>query len=124
MKSILLAACALLFTMTTLATAADAAPYRHVVLFKFKDTAKPEEVKSIEDAFIALAKKIDTVKAFEWGTNVSPEGLNDGFTHCFFVSFADKAGLEVYLPHDAHKEFVSKLKPLLDKACVVDYVAK
>lgn len=111
--------------MTTLTSAADAdASYRHVVFFKFKDSAKAEEVKGIEDAFIELAKKIDTVKAFEWGTNVSPEGLNDGFTHCFFVTFADKAGLEVYLPHAAHQEFVSKLKPLLDKVCVVDYVAK
>ncbi|MGV3661752.1 MAG: Dabb family protein [Prosthecobacter sp.] len=123
MKSILLAAFAFLFAMTTLATAADA-PYRHVVFFKFKDSAKPEEVKGLEDAFIELAKKVDTVKAFEWGTNVSPEGLNDGFTHCFLVTFADKAGLDVYLPHAAHKEFVSKLKPLLDKACVLDYVAK
>lgn len=123
MKSILLAVFAFLFAMTTLTSAADA-PYRHVVFFKFKDSARPEEVKSIEDAFIALAKKIETVKAFEWGTNVSPEGLNDGFTHCFFVTFADKAGLEVYLPHPAHQEFVSKLKPLLDKVCVVDYVAK
>ena len=119
----LLTVLALVFTMTTLATAADA-PYRHVVLFKFKDSATPEQVQGIEKAFGELAKKIDTVKGYEWGTNVSPEGLNDGFTHCFFVTFADKAGLEVYLPHDAHKEFVSKLKPLLDKACVLDYVAK
>ncbi|HBJ87677.1 MAG TPA: stress responsive alpha-beta barrel domain protein, partial [Verrucomicrobiales bacterium] len=51
-------------------------------------------------------------------------GLNDGFTHCFFVTFADKAGLEAYLPHAAHQEFVSKLKPQLDKVCVLDYVAK
>lgn len=111
-----------LLLMTT-APAAEA-PYRHVVFFKFKDSATPEQVQGIEKGFIELAKKIDTVKGFEWGTNVSPEGLNDGFTHCFLVTFADKAGLEVYLPHDAHQEFVKGLKPLLDKVCVVDYVAK
>lgn len=123
MKSLTLLAAVLLFTMTTLATAADA-PYRHVVFFKFKDSALPEQVQGIEKAFIGLAGKIDTVKGFEWGTNVSPEGLNDGFTHCFFVTFADKAGLDVYLPHAEHQAFVGKLKPLLDKVCVVDYVAK
>lgn len=123
MKPLSLLAAALLFAMTTLATAAEA-PYRHVVLFKFKDSTSPEQVQTIEKAFIELADKIDTVKGFEWGTNVSPEGLNDGFTHCFFVTFADKAGLEVYLPHAEHQAFVSKLKPLLDKVCVVDYVAK
>jgi quinol monooxygenase YgiN len=119
----------LLLTLTTTlllmisAPAADA-PYRHVVFFKFKDSATPEQVQSIEKAFIELTKKVDTVKGFEWGTNVSPENLNDGFTHCFLVTFADKAGIDVYLPHPAHAEFVSQLKPILDKACVLDYVAK
>jgi len=111
-----------LLLMTT-SPAADA-PYRHVVFFKFKDSTTPEQVQSIEKAFIELATKVDTVKSFEWGTNVSPEGKNDGFTHCFFVTFADKAGLDVYLPHPAHGEFVSHLKPVLDKVCVLDYVAK
>lgn len=120
MKSLVLA---LLLTMTTLATAADA-PYRHVVFFKFKDSATPDQVQAVEKAFGELAKKVDTVKGFEWGTNVSPEGKNDGFTHCFFVTFADKAGLEVYLPHPEHKAFVAKLLPVLDKVCVLDYVAQ
>ncbi|MCX6848710.1 MAG: Dabb family protein [Verrucomicrobia bacterium] len=123
MKAAFFALAILLSAMTTLATAADA-PYRHVVFFKFKDSATPAEVKGIENAFIELTKKVNTVTAFEWGTNVSPEGLNDGFTHCFLVTFKDKAGLDVYLPHPEHSAFVAKLKPLLDKVCVVDFVAK
>lgn len=107
------------------ASAADEpGPYRHVVFFKFIDEATPEQVRAIEVAFAELSTQIDTITDYEWGTNVSPEGLNEGFTHCFLVTFADKAGLEVYLPHEAHKAFVAKLKPLLDKVCVVDYVAK
>lgn len=123
MKARTLALCLLLLAMISSAPAADA-PYRHVVLFKFKDSATPEQVQAIEAAFGELAKKIDTVKGYEWGTNVSPEGLNDGFTHCFLVTFADKAGLDKYLPHAEHQAFVAKLKPVLDKACVIDYVAK
>jgi quinol monooxygenase YgiN len=123
MKFLLFTLTLLITTMSTLATAADT-PYRHVVFFKFKDSATPEQVQAIETAFGELAKKIDTVKGYEWGTNVSPEGLNDGFTHCFFVTFADKAGLDAYLPHAEHQAFVAKLKPVLDKVCVVDYVAK
>lgn len=115
---------AVVFTLLmNTANAADA-PYRHVVLFKFKDTATPEQVKTVEAAFKALPTKIDTIVDFEWGTNVSPEGKNDGFTHCFFVTFKDKAGVEVYLPHSAHKEFGALLRPILDKVCVVDYVAQ
>ena len=105
-------------------TAVDDAPYRHVVLFKFKGDATPEQVKTVEEAFKALPSKINTIVDLEWGTNVSPEGKNDGFTHCFFVTFNDKAGLDVYLPHPAHKEFGSSLRPILDKVCVVDYVAR
>ncbi len=118
----LLTLATILLLMTS--SPAEDAPYRHVVFFKFKDSATPEQVQGIEKAFIALAKKVHTVKGFEWGTNVSPENLNDGFTHCFFVTFADKAGVDVYLPHPAHAEFVSQLKPILDKVCVLDYVAR
>ncbi|HSJ02193.1 MAG: Dabb family protein [Verrucomicrobium sp.] len=121
MKAIFLAL--LLTTLTTMSALAEA-PYRHVVLFKFKDTASKEQIQAVEEAFRELPKKVDTIQEFEWGTNVSPEGKDDGLTHCFFVTFKDKAGLEVYLPHPAHKEFGAKLKGLIDKVVVVDYVAK
>jgi hypothetical protein len=97
---------------------------RHVVLFKFKDGTPPANVKEIENAFRALPGKIPEIAAFEWGTNNSPEGLAQGFTHCFFVSFRDAKGREAYLPHPAHKAFVDVLKPHLDKVLVVDYDAK
>ncbi len=96
---------------------------RHVVMFKFKDGAPAEEVKKIEDAFRALPSKVPEVVDFEWGTNNSPEGLADGFTHCFLVTFNDEKGREVYLPHPAHQEFVALLKPQIDKVLVIDYVA-
>jgi len=97
---------------------------RHVVLFQFKEGTAPEKVKEIEDAFGALRSKIPTVVDYEWGTNNSPEGLADGFTHCFLVTFNDAEGRAVYLPHPAHKEFVGLLKPHLEKVLVIDYVAK
>ena len=112
------------FVLSTQSSAAAAGVYRHVVLFKFKDTATPEQVKAVEDAFRALPTKINTITGYEWGTNVSPEGKDDGFTHCFFVTFKDKAGLEVYLPHPDHKAFGTLLRPILDKVLVVDYVSQ
>ena len=113
-----------LFVLMTASLCAAEGDYRHVVFFKFNDGASAEQVAGIEQAFVELAGKVETVTGFEWGTNVSPENLNDGFTHCFLVTFKDKAGLDVYLPHPEHEAFVSKLKPLLDKVCVLDYVAK
>ncbi len=97
---------------------------RHVVLFKFKAEATPQQIKAIEDGFRALPAKTGGVRSFEWGTDVSPEKLSDGFTHCFLVTFDTAAARDAYLPHPAHKAFVEQLKPILDKVLVVDYVAK
>lgn len=96
---------------------------RHVVLFKFKDTSSAADIKKVEDAFRVLPAQIKQIKTFEWGTNNSPENLNQGFTHCFFVSFASEKDREVYLPHPAHLAFVEVLKPHLDKVLVIDYWA-
>lgn len=105
------------------ATAAEA-PYRHVVLFKFKDDAPPTAIVEVEKAFVALKSKIEFIQDFEWGTNISPEGKADGFTHCFFATFKSKADLEAYLPHPEHKKFGASLKGLIDKVLVVDYIPR
>jgi hypothetical protein len=97
---------------------------RHVVFFKFKKDATEEQIKTITDAFAVLPKKIDVIRDFEWGTDVGVEGLSKGFTHCFFVTFADAAGRDAYLPHPAHKAFVELVKPHLEDVCVVDYWTK
>jgi hypothetical protein len=96
---------------------------RHVVLFKFKSEASEKQIKEVTDAFAMLPKKIDAIKGFEWGTDVSPEKKSEGFTHCFVVTFADEKGRDVYLPHAAHKDFVKLVGPVLDKVLVVDYWA-
>lgn len=96
---------------------------RHVVLFKFKDSSPQAEVDKVVEAFMALSDKIDVIQSLEWGTNNSPEGLAQGFTHCFLVTFASEADRDTYLPHPEHKAFVEVLGPHLDKVLVVDYWA-
>lgn len=97
---------------------------RHVVLFKFADASTPEEVKKVEDAFSALKGKISLIKDYEWGTNTSPENLNQGLTHCFFVTFHSDKDRDDYLVHPDHQAFVEVLKPHLDKVTVIDYWTK
>ena len=97
---------------------------RHVVLFKFKESSTPEDIKKVEEAFRALPSKIKEIRGFEWGTNNSPENLAQGFTHCFFLTFDSEKDREVYLPHPAHKAFGAVLGPHLDKVLVVDYWAE
>src|ERR1700740_1224551 len=87
------------------ATHKESKMLRHVVLFKFKDSATPEQVKQVENAFMALPSKIKEIKDFEWGINNSPENLNQGLTHCFFLSFSSEKDRDIYLPHPEHKAF-------------------
>ncbi len=97
---------------------------RHVVLFKFKDTSTPDDVKKVEEAFLGLPSKIKEIKSLEWGLNNSPEGHDQGFTHCFFVTFNSEEDRAVYLPHPDHKAFGEVLGPHLDKVLVFDYWTK
>ena len=97
---------------------------RHVVMFKFKEDADQAVVTKIEKAFAALPTQISEIKDYEWGVNNSPEGLNKGLTHCFFVTFHSEEGREAYLPHPAHKAFVELLDGVLDDVTVLDYWTK
>jgi hypothetical protein len=106
------------------AHAEETTAFRHFVSFQFKDGTSEAKKTEIVDAFMALKSKIDAISDLEWGGTENIEPLNDGFTHSFLVSFKDKAGLEAYLPHPAHEEFVRLLKPHLERVYVFDYTAK
>lgn len=96
---------------------------RHVVLFQFKDTSTKEDIKKIVDAFRDLPSKITVIADFEWGANNSPEGLNDGLTHGFIITFKSEKDRDTYLNHPAHKAFVEVLLPHLQKPVVLDFWA-
>lgn len=124
MKLVLVLLLAAVVTCVSTAAEPVRGQYRHVVLFKFKDNAPKDKVAEVEAGARQLLTKIETVVDLEWGTNVSPENKNQGFTHCFLVTFKDKAGLEKYLPHPKHKDFVKLLGGIVDKVLVVDFVAQ
>ena len=130
--TVILGLCLALFTISCTSTAtpketnkAMEKELRHVVLFKFKDGVSADSLKGMEMAFKGLGSQIKEVKKLEFGLNNSPENLNQGFTHCFTVTFASEVDRAIYLPHPAHKAFVDNhLKAILDKVCVVDYWAE
>ena len=123
-KKIILCLFAGLFIAAAFAQAPTRKLLRHVVLFKFKDSASAANIKVVEDAFSMLPAKISFIKGFEWGTNNSPEKINEGLTHCFTVTFSSEKDRDDYLVHPAHKAFVKTAGPFIDKAVVVDYWVK
>jgi hypothetical protein len=64
---------------------------------------------------------VPEVKNMEWGLNMSPEHLDQGFTHCFVLTFSSEKDLASYQVHPAHKAFQEVLKPHMDRVFVVDY---
>lgn len=94
---------------------------RHVVGFKFKETASSQEIQRVEDAFAGLKSKIPQIQAFEWGINNSPEGLNKGCTHGFILTFNTEKDRDAYLVHPDHVEFGKLVKPVLADVFVIDF---
>ena len=123
MKTILTILCAILVpAMITNANAAD--KLEHVVCFKFKSTATTQDIHKVEQAFRALKGKIPQVVALEWGTNVSKEQRDKGFTHCFILTFKSEKDRDTYIEHPEHKAFGKLVGPVLDDVFVIDFWAK
>ena len=96
---------------------------RHIVMYKFKDGLPPAQIQEVIDAFGQLPKKVTTIVGYEHGTNVSPEGKSDGFTHVFVVTFKSAADRDAYLVHPAHAEYVKVVQGRREKVIVFDYWA-
>jgi hypothetical protein len=94
---------------------------RHVVIFKYKETASAQDIARVETAFRALKKSIPGIVAFESGVNVSPENLNKGFTHCYILTFRTEKARDAYLVHPEHQKFVELIKPVLAEPLVIDF---
>jgi len=94
---------------------------RHMVLFAFKEGTPEEKEADLVRAFRALPEKIPGILDFEWGTNVSPEKLAQGFSHCFLLSFRSEEERDRYLSHPAHRTFSAAVRPYLADVLVLDY---
>jgi len=119
MKTLAILCALLLVGMVTSANAAG--KLQHVVCFKFKSTASTDEIKKIEAAFQGLKQKIPQIVSLEWGTNVSKEKRDKGFTHCFVLSFKSDTDRDSYIVHPAHKAFGAIVGPVLDDVFVMDF---
>jgi hypothetical protein len=94
---------------------------RHFVAFQFKPTATPADIEKVVASFRELRKTVPQVQSIEAGVNNSPENLNKGLTHAFFVTFASEKDRDIYLTHPEHEKFKVLLKPLVADVLVMDF---
>lgn len=119
-KITLLLALSVLFSCSNLQN--DEGVLKHVVFFKWHDSVSDEKVDELIEVFAALPSKIEEIQDFEYGADVSVEGLQKGFTHCFILTFASEKERDIYLPHPDHKALGDAIGPYLDDVMVLDFL--
>lgn len=95
--------------------------FKHLLLFRFNESATPENIAKAENELISLQNKIPQIKDIEWGLNNSPSSKAKGFTHCFILTFDSEEDLAIYLAHQDHKAYGKILHPHLEDFLVFDY---
>ena len=63
---------------------------QHIVLIQFKAATTPEQLAEIENGALTL-KQIQGVNDLKMSENVSPENLNQGYTHSLTLWFENEA---------------------------------
>ncbi|SEQ62984.1 Stress responsive A/B Barrel Domain [Devosia sp. YR412] len=87
---------------------------RHCVFVKFRVDVSADERAEIYAGLSALVGQIEGLLAADFGPNVSPEGLGQGFNDGFIMDLVDEAARDRYLDHPAHKAAGAKLVAALD----------
>ncbi len=68
-----------------------------------------------------MVGKIDGLLTFEHGPYKSDEGLNDGFTHGFIMTFDSPESRDAYLPNTIHEAVKDIVVPCLARVIVFDF---
>ena len=92
----------------------------HVVLVKFKP-GQDQQAPALFAALAALQQKLPGMMSFRHGPNSSPEGLNQGFTHAFFMTFRDAAARNRYLDHPEHEKVKAEFLPSIENVIAFDF---
>ena len=93
----------------------------HLVLINFKKDILPNDFQKITDGAYGL-QQIEGVLDLNFGENVSPEGLGQGFSHSLTMKFTTAKDRDsIYLPHPVHQKFVKLFVPFTTDVLVYDY---
>ena len=87
---------------------------RHCVFVKFRSGVSADERAEIYAGLNALVGQIDGLLSAQFGANVSPEGLSQGYNDGFIMDLADEDARDRYLADPAHKAAGARLVAALE----------
>jgi hypothetical protein len=90
-------------------------------MFQFKENISEEKITECFNTLMTMVGKIDGLLKIEHGPYDSSEGLNDGFTHGFIMTFDSPESREAYLPHPVHEKVKELIIPRLERVVVFDF---
>ena len=93
----------------------------HIAFIKFKADRTPDQIAEVFRIIEDLPRKIPGILRLTWGPNISPEGLDQGYTHSFIMTFESVAARDAYLPHPVHQAAVQLVVPQLESVIVCDH---
>jgi len=94
---------------------------RHFGVFQWKDDVTEEKIAELWELFDTMKDNIPGILSIEHGNYDSAEGLNDGYTDGFIMTFPDSAARDAYLPHPYHLMVAEKVQPCLERLVVFDF---
>jgi len=97
------------------------AKIKHIALFSFKDGSTEEQIQKTFDELIELSENVPGIEDYVAGANNSPEGLNQGYTHGFVMTFTDAAARDAYISHPEHERVKTFVLPLIEEIVVFDF---
>lgn len=93
---------------------------QHIVLLKFKQEVTNEKISYLFGLLEELPQLIEGITYYLGGPNVSFEGLNQGYTHGFIMTFSSVAARDAYLPHPEHERVKAELLQNIDSVIAFD----
>lgn len=94
---------------------------RHFGVFQFKETVTEEQIVHCFKTMKEMVGQIPGLLDMEHGLYNSPEGMNDGFTHGFVMTFDTLTSRDAYLPHPVHELAKEIVVPKLERVVVFDF---
>ena len=91
----------------------------HIVMFKFKEENKEENILKTKKLLEALVEKIEDLKSLEVGIDFNQS--QRAFDLSLYSTFNSKDALNTYATHPAHLEVVAFIKEVTLESKVVDY---
>jgi len=94
---------------------------RHYGMFQFHPEITPVQIDECFSEMRGMVGKIPGLLSMEHGPYESSEGLNDGFTHGFVMTFSSPEERDAYLPHEEHERVKTVVVPRLARVIVFDF---